>query len=687
MASHRTQSNEFRADIQGLRAVAVGGVVLEHINFPHLGGGYAGVDVFFVISGFLITAHLARELEANGCIRFREFYARRARRILPASLVVALLTLVTSMFALPVTLRATSLHDAIATALYVPNYLFAYRATDYFANPTPSLYLHYWSLGVEEQFYLAWPLIMATAYWLAIRGSRAMLGSARPSDAVLVAATLVVGVISAWLNYRDLSLLRPSRAFFWVTGRAWEFAVGGCAALVASRLPDWWKRSASIRASTSWIGLACIGFAFVHYNAWTPWPGIHASLPVFGAALLILSGTPSVGLGAGRLLGLKPFAWIGTISYSIYLVHWPLIQFAQAIHGYGFPLSPWVRLSMAALSIPVAWLLFRFVENPVRFASWLRPTRRTLFLSVASSLLVVVLAAGLSPIVDSQEHLLSRLGDVEHVSKLTDPPSHITDFVPHNLDPAIGERNAGSWLFRNGCLVDGEDRRATNPHPCYYGNKSLPRIALVGDSEAAAMAPALKVVAKRLGLSLEANTNSGCEFALDNPVGRPGCPAWRRAVLLRLRQNPPDFIVMIEQGYDGYIPRGKNPSSAYALGLAHFLSQIGRATTLIIIQIPMLNGIDIPTCLSTQLKAALKCSVPAQPAVDSNAHRAEADFASAHSEQVHLIDLTGYFCNADSCPPIIGNTRVWLDDHHPTAAFATLLGPIVTKRLIALGIR
>ncbi len=197
---------------------------------------------------------------------------------------------------------------------------------------------------------------------------------------------------------------------------------GGCAALVASRLPDWGQRVASIRAGSSWIGLACIGFAFVHYTAETPWPGIHAALPVFGAALIVLSGTRSASLGAGRLLEFQPLPWIGTISYSIYLVHWPLIQFVQARHGYGFPLSPQVRLSMAALSIPVAWLLYRFVENPVRLARWLRPTRRTLFLAAVSSLVVVVLAVGLTPIVNSQAHLLlSRLSDAEHVSELTAP--------------------------------------------------------------------------------------------------------------------------------------------------------------------------------------------------------------------------------------------------------------------------
>jgi hypothetical protein len=201
------------------------------------------------------------------------------------------------------------------------------------------------------------------------------------------------------------------------------------------------------------------------------------------------------------------------------------------------------------------------------------------------------------------------------------------------------------------------------------------------------MEPALRVVANNLGLSLEANTNSGCEFSLDNPVRRPGCPVWRQAVLSRLRQNPPKFIVVVEQGYDGYIPKGASSAAAYAQGLAHFLSQVDRVAPLVIIQIPMISGRDIPTCLSTQLGSALQCSVPARPAIETNAHKAEAAFASDHSDQVHVLDLTGYFCDPDSCPPIIGNTRVWLDDHHPTAAFAKLLGPVITKKIAAFAIR
>lgn len=686
MRLNSTYPKGFRADIQGLRAIAVGGVVLDHLNLiPHLGGGYAGVDVFFVISSYLITDHLVRGLEANGHIRFGEFYARRARRILPTALVVVLLTLIASMFLLPVTLRTTSLRDAIATALYVPNYLFAYRVTDYFTNPTPSLYLHYWSLGVEEQFYLVWPLILAMAYRRGIRASNKTSCNLHSPRNALITAVIIAGIFSAWVNFFDLALGSSSRAFFWATGRVWEFAVGGLTALIVSRLPGQWQRAVSIRAGLSWVGLVCIGIAYVHYTSDTEWPGKHAVLPVLGAALIILSGTKKSSLGAGRLLAIRPLQWIGAISYSLYLVHWPLIQFVKASQGYApAPLSPLVKLGLLALSIIVAWLLYRFVENPLRFSPWLQPVGRSLSLSGVSSLAIVLLAVGGIPIAYYQSHhFLSKHAYVEHVSELTSPPSHITTVVPSNLAPTIGDPSAGSWYYLH-CQVSSPKNVAT-PHSCYYGNRSLPRIALVGDSEAAAIAPAFEVVANKLGFSLEVNSGSGCEF-LEKQPGSSFCPAWRRAVLSRLRQNPPDLIVIIEVGWNSFVPVSSDPETDYKKGLADFLSQIGQ-TPLVIVQIPRLHRFDIPTCLSKHISTASVCAQPAQSAIETNAHRAEAALAAEHPDQVHLVNLTSYFCGPESCPSIIGNTLVWLDNHHPTAAFATLLGPIIAKKLAAIGIR
>jgi peptidoglycan/LPS O-acetylase OafA/YrhL len=221
----RARSERFRGDIQGLRAFAVLAVVLNHANLTQVSGGYAGVDVFFVISGFLITDHLARRLESTGRIGFADFYARRARRILPAAFTVIALTFIVVMVALPVSLRVEALHDAIAAAAYVPNYVFAHRATNYFANPTPSLYQHYWSLGVEEQFYLVWPLLLLLAWWIASRLPVPPRWQGRAPRIALLVMAIVVGLVSISLELQAMKSNQP-RAFFSAQTRAWSSPLG-----------------------------------------------------------------------------------------------------------------------------------------------------------------------------------------------------------------------------------------------------------------------------------------------------------------------------------------------------------------------------------------------------------------------------------------------------------------------------
>ena len=280
---------ERRGDIEGLRAVAVMLVVLFHASIGGVPGGFVGVDVFFVISGFLITGLLLRERTASGTISLSSFYARRARRLLPAAALVLVVTLIASLILLPPLLIPGVATDTAAAALYVSNMGFAVQATDYFAvGQAPSPILHFWSLGVEEQFYLFWPAIVLLVTRGAIRPGRRV-------GVTVIAIAAASFVFALWLT----SAAEPW-AFFSLPTRAWELALGGSLAVAGTRLSLIPER---VAAAAGWVGLALIVVAGIVLNETTPFPGTAALLPTVGAALVILSGAQATAFGPARLLG------------------------------------------------------------------------------------------------------------------------------------------------------------------------------------------------------------------------------------------------------------------------------------------------------------------------------------------------------------------------------------------------
>ncbi|MEU5959287.1 acyltransferase [Streptomyces sp. NPDC047525] len=368
----RAEKTDFRPDIQALRALAVGLVVFHHLWPTVLTAGFVGVDAFFVISGYLITAQLAHEINATGRIRIADFYARRIRRLLPAALLV-LLSIVVAVHALvPQPRWADYARQVMASALYGQNWLLGAEPVD----PTKVTgTAHYWSLSVEEQFYLLWPLLLLLLFTLRARWAR-------------LAITAGLGLVSLiWCIY--LTEADPAVAYFITPVRVWEFTIGAVIALAGTRfvLP----RAGAIAASL--LGFAALVGSAVHFTGLTPYPGSAALVPTVGTALIIAAGNGRQQQWHSALTSSKPVQLLGDISYSLYLWHWPLLILAPLAVSEGVLNLP-VRLGVLASALILAYATKRLVEDPIRTWPPLTGSTRLTFIAMVAGLATVCLAAG-----------------------------------------------------------------------------------------------------------------------------------------------------------------------------------------------------------------------------------------------------------------------------------------------------
>jgi peptidoglycan/LPS O-acetylase OafA/YrhL len=373
------RQRHFRPDIEGLRGLAVAVVVLYHAGIGGFSGGYVGVDVFYVISGFVITGLLLRQVGRYGRPRFIEFYARRARRILPAAGLVVIVTLVLSYAALGFIRGNEISDDARWVAVFLGNYHFAAEGTNYFQSQLPPSPLqNYWSLSIEEQFYVFYPLAI-TGLVLVFRRL--------PITVKLLGLTSAVFVVSfAWsVHYTTAD---PTGAYFSLWTRAWELALGGLLAAGA----QWFCRlGAPLRSMLGWAGLGAIVAGVVWFSASTLYPGWIAVLPVGGAGLVILAGLGTTRFGPEVVLSSRPFRWVGKLSFSIYLWHWPILAIATQDSSHPLPLAH--RLGLVALSVVAAALTFYLLENPVRNSRWLaRHPRACVAMGLAIIAVMLVVA-------------------------------------------------------------------------------------------------------------------------------------------------------------------------------------------------------------------------------------------------------------------------------------------------------
>jgi peptidoglycan/LPS O-acetylase OafA/YrhL len=668
----------FRPDIEGLRAIAIVAVLLCHAGVPFLAGGYVGVDVFFVISGFLITGLLVRELEGTGTISLRGFYARRAKRLLPLSAVLLATVGVLSMILLSPLRNTEVAGDIIASALYVANWHFAAQSVDYFAQGLePSPVLHLWSLAIEEQFYVVWPGLMLAVTWFWRRRGH----SIRPALWVALIAILVGSLVYGIVLTDD----KPAFAYFSTFARAWELGLGAALALLGTM-----KMPRMAAAALGWTGVAAIVYASFAFTGDTTFPGTAALVPTLGSAALILSGTALaataggvVGLkaGAGWALSLAPVRYVGRISYSWYLWHWPFIIFAAAIWG--------PRLSVAAglAAVAASWVptqvTHMLIEDPVRRAPVLRrlPNR-----AIALGLACMALAVGVGIVLrDSQPSVrLASIDDVPGAAALVDQPVPQETATALRPNPLKARADRGRSYYE-GCMVGIE---GTNSNKCLYGNPTGERtLVLFGDSHAMQYFPAVEELAELHGWRLLVLTKAECppeEIEVRSMVEDreySQCDAWREETLKRI-EGGDEHVTVVMSGDTEYTPygpdgeelSGNEAADAMEAGYLRTLRRIEAAGphTVVIRDNPS-SIEDVPSCVSEDIQHLGRCAFPRRKEWDR-----EYDVRAAEaSPDTHLVDFIGDICPGEICRAVIGNALVYRDKDHLTATFARTLEPML----------
>jgi peptidoglycan/LPS O-acetylase OafA/YrhL len=648
---------KFRPELQGLRALAVVLVVVYHVWLGRISGG---VDVFFLISGFLITGQLYRA-RSRGRIEFRPLWGRMIKRLFPAALTVLVGVIAVSLLLLPEYRWFQTIREVVAAALYAENWQLASDSVDYFAQHNgASLVQHYWSLSIQGQFYVVWPLLVALVGLIAVRVRLDLWWSLLATMAIAFTGSLAFSVY--------LTAANQPLAYFHSATRIWEFALGGLLALVIDRV----ALPRPVALLLGWVGVVGIAVCGMVLRVGSVFPGYLALWPTVAAALVIAAGATGSRFGADRFLSSRPLVYLGNLSFALYLWHWPVLLLYLIARDRP-AVGPLGGAVVIGLSLLLSVLTYHFVEEPVRWSEIGTRTRWGAYRFGVLTLAVLLAAAGgwqlygkhqaSQSVVDAEDPLYPgaqalRDGRLLPVRKgVTPAPAFV----------ALGD----DWIVSDSTTCTNADRNPELQICPTKERKPVKRVVLIGDSHAEQYLGALRPYAERHHWQVFTMLRGGCPFthrSAPYPDLDPGCVKWNRDAVAEIVEMKPDVVVTVgtrevRPGLTEIIPTG----------------YVDSWRDLTEHEIPVIALRDNPrfakppvVCVQNKGPDAPACSTPrAQLYADPSPF----DRLPARPDGVHFVDTSDYFCDAKTCPPVIGNVIVYMDDNHISGTYMATMAP------------
>ncbi|WP_315913038.1 acyltransferase family protein [Arthrobacter sp. lap29] len=655
----QARQRKFLPEVQGLRALAVLMVVSYHVWFGRISGG---VDVFLLVSAFLLTGQFTRKLESGKALELLKYWVHLFKRLLPMVVVTLLAVLGATYVFLPESRWSSIFGQAWASLFYYQNWFLASEAVDYYAtdHSVASPLQHFWSLSIQGQIFILWPLVFAVAgliartFRLKIRLLLIYIFGA------ILASSLTFSIITTHTN--------QTFAYFDTRARLWEFALGSLLGLVLPYL----RLGRSARILLGWLGVVAMLACGIVLQVGQQFPGYMALWPTLAAAFIIVAGFTDSKFGADRFLSVKPLVKLGDSSYALYLFHWPILVIFLVASGRDHA-GPKAGLVIVLVSILAAWALTKWIDTPLRRNKWIEQNRRrALTLIVACATLVALPLAGWQVHINNANNALLASASTNNPGAASLWPGYVDKADPGaEVLPSFSAVDADWPQFPEPCKSDSAE--LTNR--CSNGTTNASKsVVVLGSSHAHVLNTPILAMAAKNNWSVTSISKGYCPLGTDTSAGiSQSCADFNKATMGEVLEMKPDLVVTTSSRTDAApgVAERLDPSWVEEVKV---LNTAG-IKVLAIRDTPRFTQ-SVPACLERNTADSAACGVPR---ADLFAATSLTDSVAKDLPDTTFIDMTDNFCNESSCPAVIGNVIVYKDGNHVTATYMKTLEPVFER--------